>query len=159
MPFKVHFCQPLQSNRHKLRWLHSTHKHDQIWWHHLFFCRYDKLSRPPKSFCIDPDKPEAGITILFSSGDLITQTITANDNWSPIPEATRTANPKATYSLALNFRCDSSVDGATVESWTFDETKYIYNINIISGSGKYFQIFLQNNSIPSLRSSFHWSSL
>jgi len=81
--------------------------------------------------------------MLFVGGDLISQTLTKDNNWSPVTADAQTKNPTATYSIAFNFRCDSSVDGVTIQDWSFDDTTFRYTINIVSSSGKYLQLFLK----------------
>jgi len=103
---------------------------------------------------VDSDKPESGIQMLFVGGDLISQTLTKDNNWSPVTADAQTKNPTATYSIAFNFRCDSSVDGVTIQDWSFDDTTFRYTINIVSSSAcallsiDQVSKFISDNPIP-----------
>jgi hypothetical protein len=98
---------------------------------------------------VDSDKPESGVQILFEGGDKIDQTV---NSWTPITGTP--TDPTNTYSVDFAFRCDSSVDGANIDSWSFDQKTYRYTINIISSSAcallsiDQVSQFISDNPIP-----------
>lgn len=88
---------------------------------------------------VDPSNLSAGITILFSGGDLISETIDDGTNtWSPVPAATRAANPTATFSFALNLVCDKDLTGTpTITGPTFNSTTFTYTVEVQSADGEF----------------------